>query len=133
MHETWVRPLGGNVPWRRAWQPTLAFLPRASHGQRSLVGYSPRGSQKSQTRLSDSTAIVETQAWEPGGWCVCNLVSPPGDGQDFPPSTTCTNLGCTNLGLTCPELRNEQHTHEPTAAGRGVPPTMSTASPLVSS
>ncbi|CAI9180042.1 unnamed protein product [Rangifer tarandus platyrhynchus] len=28
------------------------------------------------------------------------------------------------------ELRNEQHTHEPTAAGRGVPPAMSTASLL---
>ena len=26
---------------RRAWQPTLLFLPRESHGQRSLVGYSP--------------------------------------------------------------------------------------------
>ena len=28
-------------PWRRAWQPTPVFLPRESHGQRSLVGYSP--------------------------------------------------------------------------------------------
>ena len=26
--------------WRRAWQPTLVFLPGKSHGQRSLVGYS---------------------------------------------------------------------------------------------
>ena len=25
--------------WRREWQPTPAFLPRESHGQRSLVGY----------------------------------------------------------------------------------------------
>ena len=29
-----------SIPWRRAWQPTPAFLPRKSHGQRSLVGYS---------------------------------------------------------------------------------------------
>ena len=29
------------IPWRRAWQPTPVFLPRESHGQRSLVGYSP--------------------------------------------------------------------------------------------
>ena len=29
--------------WRRAWQPTPVFLPRESHGQRSLVGCSPRG------------------------------------------------------------------------------------------
>ena len=31
------------IPWRRAWQTTLVFLPRESHGQRSLVGYSPWG------------------------------------------------------------------------------------------
>ena len=29
--------------WRRAWQPTPVFLPGESHGQRSLVGYSPWG------------------------------------------------------------------------------------------
>ena len=29
------------IPWRRAWQPTLAFFPGKSHGQRSLAGYSP--------------------------------------------------------------------------------------------
>ena len=27
------------IPWRRAWQPTPVFLPRESHGQRSLAGY----------------------------------------------------------------------------------------------
>ena len=26
----------GKIPWRRAWQPTPVFLPRESHGQRSL-------------------------------------------------------------------------------------------------
>ena len=38
MLETWV----GKIPWRRNWQPTPVFLPGESHGQRSLVGYSPR-------------------------------------------------------------------------------------------
>ena len=38
----WVR----KVPWRRAWQPTPVFLPGESHGQRSLVGYSPWGHKK---------------------------------------------------------------------------------------
>ena len=33
---------------RRKWQPTPVFLPRESHGQRSLAGYSPWG-QKSWT------------------------------------------------------------------------------------
>ena len=31
------------IPWRRKWQLTPVFLPGKSHGQRSLVGYSPRG------------------------------------------------------------------------------------------
>ena len=35
----WVR----KISWRRAWQPTLVFLPGEFHGQRSLVGYSPWG------------------------------------------------------------------------------------------
>ena len=28
-------------PWRRAWQPTPVFLPKESHEQRILEGYSP--------------------------------------------------------------------------------------------
>ena len=31
------------LPWRRKWQPTPVFLPGRSHGQRSLIGYSPWG------------------------------------------------------------------------------------------
>ena len=38
---TWVRSLGWEDPWRRAWQPTSVFLPGESHGQRNLAGYSP--------------------------------------------------------------------------------------------
>ena len=34
-------PVLGRFPWRRKWQPTPVLLPRKSHGQRSLVGYSP--------------------------------------------------------------------------------------------
>ena len=33
----------GKIPWRRAQKPTPVFLPRESHGQRSLVGYSHTG------------------------------------------------------------------------------------------
>ena len=36
-------PHVGKIPWRRAWLPTPVFLPGKSHGQRSLVGYSPWG------------------------------------------------------------------------------------------
>ena len=28
--ETWVQSLGWKIPWRRAWQPTAAFLPGES-------------------------------------------------------------------------------------------------------
>ena len=34
-------PWVGKIPWRSVWQPTPEFLPRESHGQRSLAGYSP--------------------------------------------------------------------------------------------
>ena len=33
----------------REWQPTLVFLPREFHGQRSLAGYSPQGHRESDT------------------------------------------------------------------------------------
>ena len=36
-------------PWRRKWQPTPVFLPGESHGRRSLVGYSPRDRNESDT------------------------------------------------------------------------------------
>ena len=44
--ETGLDPWVGKIPWRRAWQPTPAFSPGESHGQRSLVG-SARGVAKS--------------------------------------------------------------------------------------
>ena len=44
-HYHWVR----KISWRRKWQPTPVFLPGKSHGQRSLVGYSPRGRKESYT------------------------------------------------------------------------------------
>ena len=40
-------PWVGEIPWRRAWQPTTVFLPGESHGQRSLVGHSPWGRKES--------------------------------------------------------------------------------------
>ena len=36
-------PWVGKIPCRRDWRPTPGFLPGESHGQRSLVGYSPWG------------------------------------------------------------------------------------------
>ena len=41
--DAWV----GKIPWSTKWQPTLVFLLEKSHGQRSLVGYSPWGHKES--------------------------------------------------------------------------------------
>ena len=48
VQETRVQFLDQEHPWRRKWQPTPVFLPGKSHGQRSLVSYSPCNC-KSQT------------------------------------------------------------------------------------
>ena len=45
----WVR----KIPWRRTWQPPPVFLPRESHGQRRLAGYSLWG-----CRESDMTEVT---------------------------------------------------------------------------
>ena len=37
------------LPWRRKWKLAPVFLPGKFHGQRSLVGYSPRGHKESDT------------------------------------------------------------------------------------
>ena len=47
--ETWVPSLGWEDPWKRKWQSTPVFLPEKSHGQRSLVGYSPWGCKELDT------------------------------------------------------------------------------------
>ena len=40
-------PWVGKIPWKRERLPNPVFLPGKSHGQRSLVGYSPRGHRES--------------------------------------------------------------------------------------
>ena len=44
----------GRSLWRRKWQPTRVFLPRRSHRQRTLAGYSPSVT-KSHTQMSRHT------------------------------------------------------------------------------
>ena len=45
-------PWVGEIPWRRAWQPTPVFLPGKSHGQRSLAATVHR------VRQSDTTEVI---------------------------------------------------------------------------
>ena len=43
------------IPWRRKWQPTPVILPRKSHGQRNLAGYSPWGHNTTEQLNNDFT------------------------------------------------------------------------------
>ena len=48
-------PWVGKILWKREQQPTPVFLPGEFPGQRSLVGYSPRGRREShQTEATNS-------------------------------------------------------------------------------
>ena len=58
----WVR----EISWRRKWQPTPVFLLGKFHGQRSRVGYSPRGRKE-----SDVTEHTRTRAHARTWACAC--------------------------------------------------------------
>ena len=45
----WFAPWVRKIPWRRERQPTLVFLPKELHGQRSLAGYRSWGHKESDT------------------------------------------------------------------------------------
>ena len=62
MQETQVWSLGWKIPWRREWLPSPVFLPGESHGQSSLVGYSPWGHKEMDMteRLTHITYYIHT-------------------------------------------------------------------------
>ena len=41
-------PGSGKIPWIRKWQPSPVLSPGKSHGPRSLVGYSPWGTESDE-------------------------------------------------------------------------------------
>ena len=45
-------PWTGEIPWRRAWQPTAVFLPGESRGQRSLRAAVQGVAESDTTKLS---------------------------------------------------------------------------------
>ena len=51
--DTGLIPGFRKIPWRRKWQTIPVFFPGGSHRQMSLAGYSPWGSLKNQSQLSD--------------------------------------------------------------------------------
>jgi len=62
VQETRFNPWVGKIPWRRKWQPPPVFLPGQSHGQRSLVGYSPWGHKESDMNEETKHAHNISQA-----------------------------------------------------------------------
>ena len=50
-------PWVGKILRGRKWQPTPVFLPRKSHGQRSLAGYSPWGHRELDTTERTHTPL----------------------------------------------------------------------------
>ena len=64
-------PWGGKSPWRRAWQPTPVILPRESHRQMSLAGYSPWGHKESDTTEATSHTHMPNTLLNP----VCKFIN----------------------------------------------------------
>ena len=60
IQETQIRSLGWEDAWRRKCQPAPVFLPRESHGQRSLAGYSLWGHKESDTTERLTLDMIET-------------------------------------------------------------------------
>ena len=62
MQEMWVRSLGQEDPLEKEMATHSGFLPGKSHGQRSLVGYSPWGHKESDTteRLTHMRSCTHT-------------------------------------------------------------------------
>ena len=65
----WVR----KIPWRKAWQPTPVFFPGESHGQRTLMCYSPSGHKESNTTGQLSTLPACMLSWFSCFWLFATL------------------------------------------------------------
>ena len=73
-------PWVGKMPWRRAWQPTPVFLPGESHGQRSLVDYSPWGQRVrhdwSNLAHTQQVEVLEKEERKSEPWTVVSCAWP---------------------------------------------------------
>ena len=79
--------------WRRKWQPTPVFVPRESHGQRSLACYSPRGRKESDTtELLQFTSLYVIPSWLSGKGTTCQA----GDADLIPVSGRSPGEGNSN-------------------------------------
>ena len=74
IQETQFNPWVRKIPWRSEQQPTPVFLPGESHGQRSLVGYSPWKSDITK-HLTQQTPSTSTYWLLDGAQSLCQDVS----------------------------------------------------------
>ena len=100
--DPWIR----KIPWRRPWQLTAGFLPGKSHGQRSLVGYSPWSRKESGvTGASQHASFFHLcSVWTPGPCICCSLL--PGTLRILlcltdPHSIAMAQCGCLSLPKPC--------------------------------
>ena len=64
----WIR----KSPWRRKWHPTLVFPPGESHGQKSLVSYSPQccrvrhgwATEHRCTHIHHNFFLIKASCWD---------------------------------------------------------------------
>ena len=84
--------------WRRQWHPTPVLLPGKYHGQRSLVGCSPWGSQRVRhdwaTSLSLFTFLHWRRKWQPTPLFL------PGESQGWRSLVGCRVWGRTESDIT---------------------------------
>ena len=97
MQETWV-PWVGKIPWRMKWQLTPVFLSGKSHGQSSLVGYSPWGRKRIGQNLVTKQQYFPFSPWfsHPCGWQSFHVYAWPGSSVTQPNA----NLGAA-VSLLC--------------------------------
>ena len=62
----WVRSLGQKDPLMKGLATSLVFLPGESHGQSSLVGYSPRGHRVGPNTTEQTTHAEDTDQIKSG-------------------------------------------------------------------
>ena len=73
--KTWFDPRVGKIHWRRKLQPKPVYLPGKSHGQRSLVGYSPWGHREPDMtyQLNSKSNVHTIQKWVSSRTVIPNL------------------------------------------------------------
>ena len=57
---TRFNPWVGKIPWKSEWLPSPVFLPGKFHGQKSLAGHNPWGSQSTgHERATNTLTFIE--------------------------------------------------------------------------